>query len=216
MSGQKPRGQSRWAIVTSMALAFVLGLGLFVALPTVLAGWLVPQAPKHSVLGNVVEGAIRLVVIVGYIAGISAIKHVRRVFQYHGAEHKVINAFEHGTLLTVQDVSRYSTMHPRCGTAFILLVVVVKMVVNCFLPWYTNIPLRVLVRLATLVPVVSISYELTRLAGKYRDSPLARAVFAPGLAMQVLTTREPDEGQVEVALKAFEAVQEEQLAEEAA
>ncbi|MFQ6097430.1 MAG: DUF1385 domain-containing protein [Armatimonadota bacterium] len=213
MSPTPTQQPSRWAIAGSIAVAFALGLGLFVALPTLVAGWLMPSAEKHSVIANVLEGGVRLAVILGYIAAISMLKHVRRVFQYHGAEHKVIHAFEHAVPLTVPDVARFSTAHPRCGTAFILIVVVVKMIVNCFLPWYSSIPLRLLVRLATLIPVASISYEITRLAGRFRDHPAVTILFAPGLLLQRLTTREPDADQIEVAIKAFEAVQQDQLAE---
>jgi uncharacterized protein YqhQ len=194
------------AMWLAMMPALALGLGLFVLLPSWLAGFLkIEGGYGIAALKNLLEGVIRLAVILGYIGGISYIGQVRRVFQYHGAEHKVINGFEIDGRVDEETASRNSPLHPRCGTAFLLLFIVLKVIVGCFFGWpvwYWRFALRL-----AMVPVVAaLAYEATRLAGRYRHLAIVRAVSAPGLLLQRLTTREPESPMVQVAIYALAAV----------
>lgn len=188
--------------VLSMGIALVL----FMALPSLLAGWLVPET--LTFLFNIVEGLIRLAVLLGYITAVGRVPEIRRVFAYHGAEHKTINAHEAGAPLTVEAVQRFSTTHPRCGTAFLLIVVIVSILV--FAPLgKPALLLRLASRVLLLPVIVGVSYELLRFTGRHAQNPLIRALIAPNLALQRLTTREPDDSMVEVAITALNAVLEE-------
>ncbi len=200
------------ALWLTMVPALALGVGLFVLLPAWAVDWFLGagQATVSDAFGevfvrNLVEGLIRLVIIVGYIGGISFIPYIRRVFAYHGAEHATINAFEDTGEVGVDDAVSHSPLHPRCGTAFLLVVIVVKILANCFLGWPT-LWLRLLLRLAVLPPIAGIAYEVIRYAGRHRGSVLSRVLAAPGLVMQKLTTRRPARDQVEVAIYALATV----------
>ncbi len=185
--------------VLSMGIALVL----FMALPSLLAGWVVPEG--QTLLFNVVEGLIRLAILLGYITAVGKVPEIRRVFAYHGAEHKTINAHEDGAPLTVEAVQRYSTTHPRCGTAFLLIVVIVSILV--FAPLgKPALVLRLLSRVVLLPVIVGISYELLRFSGRHAQNPIIRVLIAPNLALQRLTTREPEDSMVEVAIAALKAV----------
>ncbi len=185
------------------AFSLLLGLGLFMLLPSFVAGLLV--AEEKALLFNIVEGAIRLALLVGYMAAVGQMAEIRRVFAYHGAEHKTINAHEAGAPLTVEGIRPFTTAHPRCGTAFLLMVVLISILV--FAPLGKP---ALLVRLSSrllLLPVISgIAYELLRFTGKHAEKPLIRALIAPNLALQRLTTREPDDAMLEVALTSLKAV----------
>ncbi len=202
---EQPGMLSRILMTLTIAVSLALGLGLFVLLPA----WAVDLLPGSETLSptakNVIEGGARLLVIVGYILGISLMPYVRRVFEYHGAEHATINCQELGGSVTVADCLRFSPLHPRCGTAFILLVIVVKIIVNSFLGW-PELWLRLGLRLAVLPPIAAISYEILRYAGRHRDSVLAKVLAYPGLMLQRLTTRPPDEQQIETAVYALAAL----------
>lgn len=189
-------GESVLAIVIAVALA----LGLFVFLPTVIAGPLL-RVGLDSVLVNLAEGLLRLIILVLYVWAIGRLPDVRRVFQYHGAEHKVINAYEAGGDYGPAAASTFSSAHPRCGTSFLLFVVVVSVVVFSLFGW-PSLWVRLATRLALLPVVAGVAYEAIRLGGRSR-SLAARALVAPGLWLQALTTRSPDEGQLEVAAKAL-------------
>jgi uncharacterized protein YqhQ len=158
-----------------------------------------------DIVSNLLEGLVRLSVLLSYLALIGLLPDVRRVFAYHGAEHKTIDAFESGASLDAKGVSSYSTAHARCGTSFLLVVVVISVVLFAFLgrpPMVWRIISRIL-----LVPVIaSISYELIRFSADHRGNPLVRAFIMPSLALQRLTTREPDEPMLEVAIAALEPV----------
>ncbi|MCD6359426.1 MAG: DUF1385 domain-containing protein [Armatimonadetes bacterium] len=197
----------------TMIPAFAIGIGLFVLLPTWAVNWFlggralaVDSANFGDIfLRNLVEGGIRLVLILGYMAGIGLMPAIRRVFQYHGAEHQTINAFESGLPVTVDNAVGTSPLHPRCGTAFLLVVIVVKIIVNCFLGW-PALWLRLLLRVAVLPLIAGVGYEIIYYAGRHRDSLLARALSWPGLMLQRLTTRRASADQVEVAIYALAAV----------
>ena len=185
-----------------MGVALAGALLLFIGVPylaTSLARAVIPS----SVVLNVTEGLIRLALLVGYLIAISFLPDVRRVFAYHGAEHMTIHAFEHGDPLTPERIEPYPTAHPRCGTALLLLVVVVSIVIFAFLP-RVNLLVDLVVRLLLVVPVASISYEALRLGASHERSPLMRLLVAPGLLLQGITTRRPDDRMIEVAVASLE------------
>lgn len=185
-----------------MGVALVGALLLFIGVPylvTSLARAVIPS----SVVLNVTEGVIRLALLIGYLIAISFLPDVRRVFAYHGAEHMTIHAFEHGDPLTPARIEPYPTAHPRCGTAFLLLVVVISIVIFAFLP-RVNLFVDLIVRLALVIPVASISYEALRLGAAHERSPVMRLLVAPGLLLQRVTTRRPDTRMIEVAVASLE------------
>jgi uncharacterized protein YqhQ len=189
-------------LVLTLVVALGLGVGLFILLPTVLMRWFsVAQSPLVLNLG---EGVLRMTIFILYILSITRLKDIRRLFEYHGAEHKVVHAYEKGLELSAAAVRPFSTLHPRCGTSFLLYVMVVSIVLFSFLGW-PNLWQRLLSRLLLLPVVAGISYELLRLAGRSK-SPLVQALSWPGLGLQKLTTREPDDAQLEVAMRALEEV----------
>lgn len=191
-------------MAVTTAVALVLAIGLFIVLPA-WGGGLLASYGLSEALANLIEGVFRLAVFLGYIVAISRLKDIRRVFQYHGAEHKAINALEAGDALEAGIVLRHSTRHPRCGTSFLLFAVVVSTVV--FSAVGDQSPLwRIISRLALLPVVVGISYELIRAAGRFPHLKFFGFLSAPGMWLQGLTTLEPDQEQVEVALAALQAV----------
>ncbi len=191
--------QSRAEFVFTLVLALAVVVGGFVVLPVFLAGFL-PSG--NSLAFNLLEGGIRIALFLLYIWGISFLKDVRRIFQYHGAEHKSVHAFEAGAGFSLEAAKRASPLHPRCGTTFVLFTAVLAILIFSLIPsrvfW-----VRVVGRLLLLPVVVSVSYEILRLGGRYPYSPLLKPLVLPGLLLQRLTTREPDEGQLEVALAAL-------------
>ncbi len=184
------------------ALSILLGLGLFMLLPSFVAGLIVP---KGVLLFNIMEGLIRLTLLIGYIYAIGQAEDIERVFAYHGAEHKTINAHEAGDPLTVESVRAHSRQHPRCGTAFLLVVVFISVLV--FAPLgRPSLVIRVLSRLL-MIPVISgIAYEVLRFTAKHAANPIMGAIIKPNLALQRLTTREPDDDMIEVAITALKTV----------
>ena len=152
-----------------------------------------------------IEGFIRLVFLVGYVWLIGRLPDIRRLYGYHGAEHKTINAYEAGAELTPASVARFPLEHPRCGTAFLLTVVVISILIFTLLPSLT-IPVRILSRILLLPIVAGIAYEYIRFTAKFQENPIIRLITKPNLALQRLTTREPDEGMLAVAIAAFEQV----------
>ncbi len=188
----------------AMLVAVVFAVGLFFVLPTLLAR-LVDAYIGSTILYNLVEGIIRIIILVGYIWIISNLKDVRRIFQYHGAEHKVINSYEDGKIPTMDNVKQNSTLHLRCGTNFLLIVMVVSIFVFAFLgrpPLY----LRIISRILVIPFIAGISYEIIRFSGKHHKNKFLRVLMYPGLLLQKLTTREPSDDQIEVALAAFNKV----------
>ncbi len=194
-------GPVAWGTV---AVSFVVGIGLFFVGPLLLVG-LVDRYIESSFLSNVVEGALRLTIFVAYIWLIGRIPDIRRVFAYHGAEHKTINAYEAGADLTPDDVAQYSTAHFRCGTAFLLSVMVISILVFSLLG-RPPMALRILSRIVLLPVVAGVAYEYIRFTNKYRHKAIVRAIAAPNLALQKLTTREPDMSMLEVSIAALKQV----------
>ena len=199
----------RGQIIFSFVIAIGFALLLFKVGPALLTTWLPVESTWMFV---VVEGLIRVSVFIVYILVISLLPDLRRVFQYHGAEHKAINALEAGAELTPSNVQKFSLIHPRCGTAFLLWVMVIAIFVFAFVGrpvWYWLIVSRIL-----LLPVIAgLAYELIRYAGKHQDNRVLMALLAPGLWLQRLTTREPSDDQVEVSIHALRRVMEREAVE---
>jgi len=185
-------------------LGIGLGVGLFMLLPTFLVGLIAPYLPSEW-LTSLFEGIVRLLLIVSYIWAISFMPDMRRVFAYHGAEHKTVNAYEAGVRLSVDQVRPFSTAHTRCGTAFLLTVIVLTILI--FAPFSPpSLLWRVLSRIALLPIIVGVAYEFLRLTARLAGRPWMRVIVAPNLALQRLTTREPDNEMLEVAIAALKAV----------
>lgn len=184
------------------AIGLLGGMALFMVLPSFLAGLLVPE---RALLFNIVEGFIRLCLLIGYIAAVGRMADIRRVFAYHGAEHKTINAHEAGAPLTVESVRAFSTTHARCGTAFLLIVVFISILVFAPLGRPAFL-IRIASRLLLMPVIAGIAYEVLRFTGKHARNPIIRAIITPNLALQRLTTREPDDGMLEVAIAALQTV----------
>lgn len=187
----------------TVAFSIVLAVAIFILLPYFLST-LFAQYIRNTSLLAVVEGLLRIVIFLAYIIVICAMKDIKRVYMYHGAEHKCINCIEHGHNLTVANVKKASRLHRRCGTSFLLLVMLVSVILFIFIR-VENPAYRVALRIALIPVIAGISYEIIRLAGR-SDNIFVRIISAPGMWLQRLTTREPDEDMIEVAIKSVEAV----------
>lgn len=187
-------------IYTAVVMAVFFAIGVFVFLPALISTFF-RRWVANNIAVNFLEGLVRLAIFLIYITLVSKMKDIRRVFEYHGAEHKTIHCYEHDEELTVENVRKYTTLHPRCGTAFLLIVMVISIILFSFLGWQ-NIFIRMLSRILLLPLIAGLSYEVTRFAGK-SDAPFIRAIMYPGMMLQKLTTREPDDQQIEVAIRAF-------------
>ncbi len=193
------------ALYLTLAISLGFGIGLFFLLPA-LAGQLIERTlGVNAWWGNLSEGIVRLLLLVGYIWGIGFIPDIRRVFAYHGAEHKTINAFEAGSELTPEQVTRFSLQHPRCGTAFLLTLVLLSVLIFSLLG-PLPLALRLLSRVLLIPVLAGIAYEYTRWTASHIDSPAVRALIKPNLALQNLTTREPSLEMLEVSIAAFNAM----------
>ena len=201
-AGEEDEQLSNTQMALTMAVSVVLAIVFFLAIPTYAAKFS-PGVADSAFRLNVVEGVLRLAIFLLYIWGISLTSDIRRVFEYHGAEHKTIWTYESGEELTVENVKRHSRLHPRCGTNFLLIVMVVSIFVFAFLGW-PNLVERIASRVLLMPVVAGISYEMIRLAGRTQN-PVIQALFRPGLWLQYLTTREPHADQIEVAIEALNA-----------
>ncbi|ABB30622.1 protein of unknown function DUF1385 [Geobacter metallireducens RCH3] len=200
---------SSWAMGGTMAVALGFGVLLFFVLPLYLTKLLVPVIGQSNIMFNLVDGIIRVAVFLLYIVSISRMKDIQRVFEYHGAEHKTIFAFEAGEELSAATVQKYSRLHPRCGTSFLLIVMLVSIVIFSLIPKLWPFWMKAGARVALLPVIAGVSYEFLKWSAKNDRHPLVRLIIAPGLALQRLTTREPDDSQVEVAIRSMtEALEE--------
>ena len=190
-------------IYFSVVISLLFSVGLFILLPGAI-GEIVRKFVNNNYLVTFFEGVIRISIFICYLALVSQMKDIKRVFMYHGAEHKSINCYEHGEELTVENVRKYTRLHPRCGTSFLLIVMVVSMIVFFFIPKVYFI-YRLLLRLALLPVVAGISYEIIKYAGRH-DNRFTKIISAPGMWFQHITTREPDDSQIEVAIASLKAV----------
>jgi hypothetical protein len=185
-----------------MTIAVVVALVVFLGIPYA-ATQALRSLIESTLLLNVAEGLLRLFLFLGYLGLISLAPEIRRVFAYHGAEHMTIHAFEHGDPLTPDRIEPYPTAHPRCGTAFLLFVVVVAIVLFAFVP-RTSFVVDLAARLLLVIPVASISYEVLKFGAAHERNPFMRALVSPGLLLQRITTRRPDRGMIEVAVASLE------------
>jgi uncharacterized protein YqhQ len=220
-SGGKPEELSSFAIFSSIFFAFVMGMALFVAAPhyiTVLLGRAgVFESGIHNPVFHLIDGGIKVMFLILYVYAIALMKDVKKVFQYHGAEHKSIFAFESGEELTVANARKYSTLHPRCGTSFLLFLLIISILVFSILFPFVNTTslsanpmlnhtILVLIKIALMMPVAGISYEFIRLSANRMNNPIFKVLIFPGLILQKLTTREPTDEQLEIALASLKRV----------
>lgn len=202
-----------YLIYFSVAVSIILCIGIFMVLPTFLGGAVTNLLHGDATLRSVIEGVIKIIIFVGYMFLVSRMKDIKRVFMYHGAEHKTINCFESGEELTVENVRHNTRFHKRCGTSFLVIVMLVSIILFFFIR--TDVLwLRVLSRIILVPAIAGISYEFIRYAGKH-DNLLVNIISAPGIAMQIITTSEPDDSMIEVAIASLNAVLEEEPEENA-
>jgi len=190
-------------IPLGVVLGIAFAVGLFLLLPTFLVG-LIPFVHERLLLRNLLEGIVKVLIFLGYIVLTSRMKDIRRVFSYHGAEHKTIRCYEARLPLTVENVRPMNKQHPRCGTSFLFVVIILSVLVGCLIQ-FSNTLLRMLMKLLLLPIVVSLAYESNRFAGAH-DNWFTRILTAPGMWFQNFTTYEPDDGMIEVAIRALELV----------
>ncbi len=193
----------RWSMGLMLTLSLGMAVVLFFLLPLFLVS-LFDRLYDSAILSNVIEGIIRLSMFLAYVWGIGFMPDIRRVFAYHGAEHMTVKTHEAGEPLEADNVRRHTTAHPRCGTAFLLVVMVVAIVVFAFLGKPPML-LRILSRVVLIPVIAGISYEVIRFSGAHQGNPLVRVITAPSLLLQRLTTRRPDDSQIEVAIHAMQA-----------
>jgi len=186
----------------TLALSLIIGIGFFFLTPALISGLFEHYAQVSPWISNLIEGALRLILLIGYLWAIGKMPEINRVFMYHGAEHKTINAFEDGVELTPDNVKPYSVQHTRCGTSFLLTLVLLSIVVFSLLG---PLPLlwRLLSRLLMIPVLAGVSYEYIRMLSKYIDSPFVQFIIKPNLALQRMTTREPSLKMLEVSIQAF-------------
>lgn len=187
----------------SVVISVLFSVGLFILLPTVLVGLLKGFTDNNLIL-NGIEGIVRIVIFLGYLLAVSNMKDIKRVFEYHGAEHKTIFCYEYGEELTVENVRKHGRLHPRCGTSFLFIVMIVSILLFSFFTW-SSVFTRLLTRILLIPIVAGISYEIIKWAGK-SQSKLSCIISAPGMWLQNITTREPDDKQIEVAIEALKNV----------
>lgn len=192
---------SKWEITITILLALVLGIGLFVALPLFLTKLLI----QEGIIFNLIDGVLRLSIFVIYISAISLMKDIRILYQYHGAEHMAVNCYDANKKLTVENVKKYSTAHARCGTLFILIVLIISIVIFSLIAT-PNIWIKLAGRIILIPIIAGIAYELLKLGDKFHHNKIVRLFTLPGMLIQKLTTRQPDDKQIEVAIKALNAV----------
>lgn len=200
---KKREQQEKWLMRGTVAFSVIVAVAIFMVLPYFLSSVLEPGIPSYHVR-TLVEGLIRIGIFVLYILLISRMEDIQRTFMYHGAEHKCINCIEHGLPLTVENVRISSRQHKRCGTSFLFFVLAISILL-LFLIQVESTGMRVLIRILLLPVIAGISYEVLKLAGN-SDNPLINLLSRPGLAIQKLTTKEPDDSMIEVAIQAVEAV----------
>ena len=202
---EKVGKEKAWNILMmfSVVLAIVMSVGLFMLLPTAIVG-LVGQLTENVLLLNLAEGITRVLIFMLYVVLISKMGEIKTVFQYHGAEHKTIHCFENNLELTPANAQQFYTLHPRCGTSFLVFVMVIAVLVHAFMGW-PNLFLRLASRILVLPVIAGLSYELLKWAGR-SSNPIVKFLSLPGLYVQKLTTKEPTDEQLEVAIAAMKAV----------
>lgn len=200
---KKAKKQEDIVMALTVIFSLVMAIGIFMILPYFISDLLKRWVPSYTVL-LILEGIIRILIFVGYVGAISLMQDIKRLYQYHGAEHKCINCIEHGLPLTVENVRKSSKEHKRCGTSFMLFVMIVGIVLLFFVK-VESVVMRVVVRIALLPLIAGISYEIIKWAGN-SDNPIVGILSKPGLMLQHLTTKEPDDEMIEVGIASVEAV----------
>ena len=193
------------ALYITLFVSLAMGIGLFILLPASIGGWAEQSLGWHNLAHNFLEGLVRLVLLIGYIWGIGFMPDVKRLFGYHGAEHKTINAFEAGAELTPESVAKFPLEHPRCGTAFMLTFVLLSILVHSLLGDMT-FAWRLVSRVLLIPVIAGLAVEFIRWTANHLDSPFVRFIIKPNLALQSLTTREPDTSMLEVAIESFKTM----------
>lgn len=210
----KSKGLSSFEIVITAVSSFLFTIAIFVVLPYLFTNLLGFDEKSMPILFNLIDAIIKLIIFIGYILIISLMPDIKRIFQYHGAEHKVVHCYESGKKLTQKNIKKFSTVHSRCGSSFIMLTIFVSILIFSFVPLIIQIvfpsffemnvfltrSLLAVVRILVLPIIIMISYEVLKLAGKYDKNIFLRVINSPGLLLQKLTTKEPDKKQVEVAI----------------
>ncbi|MFD0695019.1 DUF1385 domain-containing protein [Paenibacillus sp. GCM10027628] len=208
---EKPGFFSNISMILGVAvvgvISFLFGKFVFTLVPAIIEQFLFEHVFSNQILHNLIEGVIKIILLVGYIYFISLTPMIKRLFQYHGAEHKVISAYEAGVELTVSNVQKFNTLHYRCGSSFIVFTVIIGVVIYSFLH-YDGYVERILQRLLLLPVVIGVSYEVLRFTNSLRDTPVLRVLGYPGLWLQLLTTKEPEDSQVEVSIASFNRMRE--------
>lgn len=194
-------------VAVAGVLSFLFGKLVFTLVPALLEDWLFRNHFENQIVHNLLEGLIKIIFLIAYIYIISLTPVVKRLFQYHGAEHKVISAFEAGVELTVANVQKFNTLHYRCGSSFIVLTVLIGVIIYSFVP-YDTLMQRIVERLILLPVVIGVSYEALRFTNMLRETPVLRFLGYPGLWLQLLTTKQPEDAQVEVSIASFNRMQE--------
>lgn len=198
-----------FAMGFTIGLSITVGILSFILLPlyiTKLIGLLFIDVSNSSFLFNLVDGIIRILVFLFYILIVGCWKEMRRIFEYHGAEHKVIHAYENGKNLTLNNIKKHSTLHPRCGTSFLLIVMIVSIFTFSFIPQGWPFIHKFLSRVILIPLIAGLSYEILKLSANMKNNFIINILIKPGLLLQKLTTREPDDSQIEVAIRALEEV----------
>ncbi len=209
----KPKQKERWNLTMILGVAlvgvlsFVVGKLIFTLVPAFVESLIFGQAFENKILHNLLEGAIKIVFLLCYLWFISQTPLIKRLFQYHGAEHKVISAFEAGSELTVAEVQKFSRLHYRCGSSFIIFTVLVGVIIYSFFTWET-MGERIVQRIVLLPVVLGVSYEVLRWTNALRDIPVLKWLGVPGLWLQLLTTKEPNDDQVAVSIASFNRMRE--------
>jgi len=216
-TGEGEEQVGKWAMFLSMATGIGLGLLLFIYLPlqvTELSKYLIPQVEHSALLYNGIDGVIRVLFFIIYVWAISFLKDIKRVFQYHGAEHMAIYTFEQGLDLTVENARGQSRFHPRCGTSFLIILMLVCIMTFSLIPNDAHFLIKLGARLVFIPFIAGISYEILKLSGKYFKNPIVKLLILPGLLVQKITTQEPDDSQLEVALISIRAALDMEIPEE--
>ncbi len=218
MGEEEGEALSKREISFSLVLGLVLSIGLFIVAPALITNWVVGPAIERPFVWNVFDGVLRVLVFFGYILAVSRVKEIQRVFAYHGAEHKTIHAYERGLPLETDVIQRYETLHVRCGTSFLLMVMIIALIVYSLVPmkailatmgleqrWAVTL-LAIVMRILFLPLIAGLAYEVIKWAGKKPDNPFVKALLWPGLQLQRMTTRPPDDSMIEIAITAIQPI----------
>ncbi len=205
----KEEKSTPWSLTLSLLIASVIGVFLFILLPlylTKLSAYFIEMISTNSFVFNLIDGILRVFIFIFYVLAVSKFSMMKRIFAYHGAEHKTINAFEAGEALIPENIKNYSRLHVRCGTSFILIVLVISILVFSMIPSSWNFILKAISRVILLPLIAGLSYEILKISARWRNNIVIRIITFPGLIFQKITTREPDIAQIEVACESLKAV----------